>query len=57
MAARNFVKLLPIDRDAIAFFNICQGFGVLYNFPRMSGYAVLFELKLPRTTNNAFKIV
>src|SRR5690606_41141820 len=43
MAARNFVQLLPIDNDSVALFNIRQCFGILNDFPGMSGYAVLLR--------------
>jgi hypothetical protein len=57
MAAGDFVKFLPINSDPMLFLNIGKCFGILHDFPGVSGYAVFLEFEFSRGTNNAFKIV
>lgn len=56
VTAGNFIELLPVDSDAMAFFDIGQCFGILDDFPRMLGNAMLLEFEFAGTPNDSLQV-
>ncbi|MNC71863.1 hypothetical protein D3C75_1228290 [compost metagenome] len=57
MAARDLVQLLPVNHRTVLFFDISQGFGILYNLPGVGRYTMLLEFEFTRAADDPFQLI